>query len=141
MKLVLKLLFGIVLGTLIGLYLPTGLVRILITVQSIFGDFIGFAIPFIILLYITHGIAGLGHQSGRTVGLTVTMTYIFTVAAGLLAFIIGSNVLPLVAHSRTAVSAAENLSPYFSLTIDPIMSVITALVTAFVFGIGISKST
>lgn len=140
MKLVLKLLIGIVLGTLLGLYLPTGLIRLLVTVQAIFGSFIGFAIPFIILFYITHGIAGLGHQSGRIVSLTVAMTYLFTISAGLLAFVVGAEVLPFVARKALVVSEGLDLSPYVNLDINPVMSVISALVMAFVFGLGISKT-
>lgn len=140
MKLVLRLLLGIVIGTLIGLYLPTTLVRALVTVQFLFGDFIGFVIPFIILLYITHGIAGLGHKSGRILGITVGLTYFSTIAAGILAYGIGSEVIPLFTHKAIVLSENKDLLPFFQLTITPPMSVITALVMAFIFGIGIGKS-
>ncbi len=140
MKLVLRLLLGIVLGTLIGLYFPTSMVRVLLTVQELFGNFIGFAIPFIILLYITHGIAGLGHKSGRILGITVGLTYASTIGAGLVAYGIGSQIVPLFTHKVMAVSTNAELLPYFTLSIPPLMSVVTALAMAFIFGIGIGKS-
>lgn len=140
MKLVLRLLFGIILGTLMGLYLPTNLVRVLLTVQTFFGAFIGFVIPFIILLYITHGIAGLGHKSGKILGITICLTYLSTIGAGLVAYLIGSELIPLFAHKPLSLSDSAALTPYFALSIDPPMSVVTALMMAFIFGIGIGKS-
>lgn len=140
MKLVLRLFLGIILGTLMGLYLPTSMVRALITVQSLFGNFIGFVIPFIILLYITHGIAGLGHKSGRILGITVGLTYLSTIGAGLVAYGLGVEIIPLFAHKVVILSDRPELTPYFNLTIAPLMSVTTALVMAFIFGIGIGKS-
>jgi len=140
MKLVLRLLLGIVLGTLMGLYFPTSMVRVLLTVQELFGNFIGFAIPFIILLYITHGIAGLGHKSGRILGITISLTYFSTIGAGLLAYGLGIQVVPLFTHKVMAVTANAELLPYFTLSIPPLMSVVTALAMAFIFGIGIGKS-
>lgn len=140
MKLVLRLLLGIVLGTLMGLYLPTSMVRVLTTVQDLFGNFIGFVIPFIILLYITHGIAGLGHKSGRILGLTVGLTYVSTIGAGLLAYLIGLEIVPLFTQKAVVSTAHAELLPYFDFNIPPVMSVVTALLMAFIFGIGIGKS-
>jgi len=140
MKLVLRLLLGIIFGTLMGLYLPTNMIRALLTIQAFFATFIGFAIPFIILLYITHGIAGLGHKSGRILGVTVGMTYLSTLGAGLLAYFVGIEVVPLFTQKAMILSQATELSPYFTLSIPPLMSVVTALAMAFIFGIGIGKS-
>lgn len=140
MNLVIKLILGILSGIVLGFVLPAPLIRVLITIKELFGAFIGFAIPFIILLYITHGIAGLGHKSGRIVGTTVSLTYVSTFFAALLAAIVGLHILPSIAHQVAISASAAALTPYFTLTIDPIMSVITALMTAFLFGIGISKT-
>lgn len=140
MNLVIKLLLGIVSGVLLGFVLPSPLVRVLITFQYFFGELIGFAIPFIILFYITHGIAGLGHKSGRIVGVTVALTYVSTFLAAVMAASAGLTILPKIAHPVAMSSATQALTPYFTVTITPIMSVITALITAFLFGIGISKT-
>lgn len=141
MKLVLKLILGIVLGTLMGLFLPAQFVRALITVKALFSSFLTFVIPFIILLYIAHGIAGLGHKTGRILGATVGITYLSTICAGMLAVIMGRVFIPLFT-SALAKAPAEgvDLSPLLNLDIEPVMSVMTALVTAFVFGVGISKT-
>jgi Na+/H+-dicarboxylate symporter len=140
MKLILKLLAGIVLGVLLGLFLPDAALRPFITLKVLLGDFIGFVIPFIIIFYITHGIAGLGHQSGRIVGLTVGLTYLSTILAGSMAALVAIAVLPGFSTKMAVLDAAPSLAPYFNLEIPPVMPVMTAVLLAFLFGLGISKS-
>lgn len=140
MKLILKLLAGVTFGILLGLCLPDPLLRPFITLKVLIGDFIGFVIPFIIIFYIMHGIAGLGHQSGRIVGLTVSLTYLSTLLAGALAAGAALWILPGITTKMTLLDTLPNLTPYFKLNIPPVMPVMTAVLMAFLFGIGISKS-
>ncbi|GAE32645.1 dicarboxylate/amino acid:cation symporter [Halalkalibacter hemicellulosilyticus] len=139
MKLIFKLLLGIILGVAIGLVGPDFLVRILITIKSVFGSFINFMIPFIILFFIASGVAGLGKGSGKLVGKTVGTAYVSTILAGLLAFLVAMTVIPFISTESQAVSEGSALEPFLEMEIAPLMGVVTALVTAFVFGIGITK--
>ena len=55
MKLIIRLVMGIIAGIILGLLVPTagvieGLARVLITFQALFGQFINFTIPLIILV-------------------------------------------------------------------------------------------
>ncbi|RXT07191.1 dicarboxylate/amino acid:cation symporter [Ammoniphilus sp. CFH 90114] len=135
-----KLLAGIIIGMLAGLYLPDEGVRLFITVKGIIGQFIGFTVPLIIVFFITSGVAQLGNQSGKTVGMTVAVAYLSTICAGTLAYFAASNLIPLLAAGAGNVAGGgEALKPFFELKIDPMMGVMTALVTAFLFGIGLSK--
>jgi len=60
-----RLILGIILGIVIGnLNLPS-IVRILATFNSIFGNFLGFTIPLIIVGFIIPGIADLGKSPWR----------------------------------------------------------------------------
>ena len=63
-----KLLIAIALGTLAGLYLPEWFVRIAVTFSSIFGAFLNFVIPLMIIAFVTKGIADLGEGAGRLLG-------------------------------------------------------------------------
>lgn len=141
MKLILKLVAGMLIGMLLGLYGPLALTEGLVTFKSIFGQFISFMIPLIILFYIMSGIASLGNDSGRMLGWTVVLAYGSTILAGTLAFLVASNVLPslLDAGVHNAQKPAE-LAPYFVLEVKPMFDVMTALVLAFVFGIGIAMT-
>ncbi|WP_156856146.1 dicarboxylate/amino acid:cation symporter [Oceanobacillus sp. AG] len=140
MKLIVKLLVGIVAGILIGLVIPDFIVKIIVTFKELFGQFLGFAIPLIIIFYIASGIASFGKHSGKMLGITGGLAYISTILAGTLAFIVALFVIPkLVGNGGASAEEASGFEPIFELTIDPITGVMTALVLAFVFGIGITR--
>ncbi|MDV2883545.1 dicarboxylate/amino acid:cation symporter [Alkalihalophilus pseudofirmus] len=140
MKLLGKLLIGIILGIIIGLAAPEWVVRVLVTFKTLFGSFITFIVPFIILFFIASGVAGLGKRSGKLVGSTVGLAYVSTVLAGLLAFTVASFIIPMLTTPSEAVEEAGGLEPFLSFEIEPLMGIVTALVMAFVFGIGVSKT-
>lgn len=139
MKLVLKLIAGIVIGIILGLVAPEFIVRLLITIKTVFGSFIGFIIPFIILFFIASGVANLGQKSGRLVGTTVGIAYVSTIIAGLLAFFVAITFVPMFSPEQSAISEGSALTPFLKLEIAPVMGVVTALVAAFLFGIGMTK--
>lgn len=140
MSLIIKLVAGILGGILAGLYLPLGLTELLYTAKVIIGQLISFTIPLIILFFIASGIAGLPKTSSHLLGKTVGFAYSSTVIAGTLAVL-----LVLFAtgffEGSIAYEAAKGaeLKGYIQLEIPPIMSVMTALAAAFIFGIGISQ--
>ncbi len=144
MKLILRLLAGIVAGVIIGLLVPSAgvieaLARGLITYQSLFGQFINFTIPLIILFYIMSGVANLQEGSGRALGATIGFAYLSSIIAGSMAFFVSSAFIPgMVELGTLGAAKAEGLKPLIMLEIPPIMGVMTALVMAFAFGMGIS---
>lgn len=139
MKIILKLVAGMLAGLLIGFYAPDWGVRTLLTVHELIGQLIKFTIPLIILFYITEGIASLPRDSGKLLGRTIGFAYGSTITAGVLAFLIASVALPLLAPAAgEAGRESATLTAFFKLEIPPLLGVITALVAAFVFGIGIS---
>ena len=52
-----KLLLGIASGVVIGSFFPTNISRLLYTFTHIFGEFLSYIVPFIILAFIIPGIA------------------------------------------------------------------------------------
>ena len=58
-SLVPKLIIAIIVGTLIGQFLPLWFCRLVVTASSIFSSFLKFVIPLMILAYVTMGIADL----------------------------------------------------------------------------------
>ncbi len=141
MKLILRLLAGIVIGILLGLVSPDWPLRLLLTFKSLFGQFIGFAIPLIILFFIMSGIASLGRSGGKLLGITVGTAYSSTILAGTLAVLLGLWIIPLLAgEPGETAEAGRVLEPFFRLEVPPVLPLSTALVAAFVFGIGIAAS-
>ncbi|MFB9859526.1 dicarboxylate/amino acid:cation symporter [Salinicoccus siamensis] len=150
MKLLLKLITGIVVGIGVGaLYYGVGgagglgaflefLVRLFITIKSIIGSFIFFMIPLIILFFIANGISKIGIGSGKVVGVTLGTAYISTLGAGLLAYMVAMMVMPRITNGGSVPEEAAGLEPFFTFEIAPLMDILTALVLAFAFGIVIT---
>lgn len=140
MNLILKLIAGIVAGILVGLYVPLTGVELLYTVKEIIGQLLTFTIPLIILFFIASGIAGLPKGSNHLLGKTVGFAYGSTIIAGTLAFMLVSAIIPLFDGGLTFnAEVATPLSNLINLKIPPLMDVMTALASAFIFGIGISQ--
>lgn len=143
MLLILKLIAGIVLGMLLGLYAPTVLTQLLITFKALFAQLLFFTIPLLILFFITSGIASLPQNSGKLLGRTLGTAYLSTILAGTLAFFIAALLVPMLAGSASGQASTEVgavLSPFIELQIPPVFNVMTALALAFIFGLGIAAT-
>ena len=135
-----RIVIAIVVGVVLGNVLPEALVRVFVTFNYVFSQFLGFLIPLIIIGLVTPAIADIGKAAGRLLLLTVGLAYADTILAGLLAFATGSALFPMLTDTETsmAVEKAEALQPYFQLNIPAILDVMAALVSSFVVGIGIA---
>lgn len=140
MNLIVKLIAGIVLGIVIGLIAPDWMIQVLLTFKGLFGQLLFFTIPLLILFFITSGIAGLPRQSGKLLGQTLAGAYLSTIVAGVLAFAAAVVLVPMLTTSVSEVinNGGESLAPLIEVNIPPLMSIMTALVAAFVFGLGIA---
>ena len=135
-----RIVIAIVMGILIGNVLSEGWVRVFVTFNYVFSQFLGFLIPLIIIGLVTPAIADIGKAAGRLLLLTVGLAYADTIIAGLLAFTTGSMLFPMLIDTEAsmAVEKAKTLEPYFQLNIPAILDVMAALVSSFVVGIGIA---
>lgn len=142
MLLILKLIAGILLGIMMGLYAPHWLTQILITFKALFGQLLFFTVPLLILFFITSGIAALPRNSGKLLGRTLGIAYLSTIAAGTLAFLVATLVIPILAPAAADLASTEgvNLTPYIEMNIPPVLSVMSALALAFIFGLGIAST-
>lgn len=136
-----RILIAIVLGVLLGNVLPEAWVRIFVTFNGLFSQFLGFLIPLIIIGLVAPAIADIGRAAGRMLLLTVGLAYADTIVAGLLAFATGTMLFPMLIDSDASMAVektADALQPYFQLQIPAILDVMAALVSSFVIGIGIA---
>jgi Na+/H+-dicarboxylate symporter len=142
MQLILKLIAGIVLGMLLGLYAPHWLTQVLITFKALFGQLLFFTIPLLILFFITSGIAALPQKSGRLLGRTLGIAYLSTILAGTLAFLVAAILVPMLAPAGSAAgtNVVADLTPYIEMNIPPVFGIMTALALAFIFGLGIAAT-
>lgn len=139
-----RLIIAIIIGILIGAYLPQIFTEILATFNSLFGNFLGFVIPLIIIGFIVPGIADLGQGAGKSLALTAGIAYAFTVFSGLLSYGAGSSLFQyILSPGSLTIGNTDNpehalLSPLFTIDMPPLMGVMSALMIAFILGIGIS---
>ena len=136
-----KILIAIALGIGFGLIAPAWLVRIFLTFNGIFSQFLGFAIPLIIVGLVAPAISDIGKTAGKMLLVTVAIAYGSTIFAGLTSYFTGAALFPDMIQSGSSlqeVASAEELAPYFTVTIPPLMNVMTALILAFTLGLGLA---
>lgn len=140
--LLVRILVAIVLGIALGLFLPDAVVRVFITFNGLFGNFLTFIIPLIIVGLITPAISELGKGAGKWLGITAGIAYGSTVLAGLMAFAVCMLVLPRILEEGSITDVADPeaglLEPFFTVEMPPVFGVMTALLVAFVVGIGLT---
>lgn len=136
-----KILIAIALGIGAGLVAPSWMVRIFLTFNGIFSQFLGFAIPLIIVGLVAPAISDIGKTAGKMLLVTVAIAYGSTIFAGLASYLTGAALFPGMIQNGTTlqeVASATEPVPYFTVTIPPLMNVMTALILAFTLGLGLA---
>ena len=138
-----KLIIAIIIGIIIGAFTPEWFVRIFATFNGIFGNFLGFAIPLIIVGFVAPGIGDLGDGAGKLLAITAAIAYASTIIAGSLAYFTSSIVLPTFLKVGSLSFNAANpeealLESFFTIDMPPIFGVMTTLLIAFTLGLGIA---
>ena len=137
-----KLIICIIAGILIGSFAPEFLVKVLVTASSLFSAFLKFVIPFIIIGFVTAGIADLATGAGKLLGVTTGIAYGSTIVAGTLAFIVASLIFPSFIDPSVASQIGDPeagmLEPIFTIPLSPMVDVTAAIVFSFTMGLGIS---
>lgn len=137
-----RIIIAIALGILLGNFLPGGMVRFFVTFNGIFSEFLNFSIPLIIVGLVTVAIADIGKGAGKLLLITALIAYGATLFSGFLSYFTGVTVFPYLIESGVPleeVSEAQGILPFFSVAIPPLMKVMTALVLAFMLGLGLAQ--
>lgn len=136
-----KIVIAIVLGIVCGLFFPEWLQRIFATFNGLFSNFLGFFVPLLILGLIVPGIANVGKSAGKLLGITLALAYTFTLFSGFFTWGVCETFYPEMlknATLSTVENSGGNFVPYFTVEMPPIMGVMSALIAAFVIGIGLT---
>lgn len=142
-NLLFRVFIAIVLGIVFGLYIPESVNRIFATFNAIFGEFLTFSIPLIIMGLIMPSIADLGKGAGKLLLITAAIAYGSTVLSGFMSYFAASSIFPSlletqIENTASLTETARELTPYFSIAIPPILDVMTALAFAFTVGLGLA---
>lgn len=106
-----RVVLAIALGVACGFFLPGWATRIALTFNAIFGQFLGFAIPLLILGLVAPGIADLGRNAGRLLALTAALAYAFTLFSGFGTYLTGRLLFPALLEGSAAVLPEEGAAP------------------------------
>ena len=137
-----KLIIAIVLGILVGSYLPEVVTKIAVTFSANFGKFLNFVIPLMIIAFVSKGIADLSEGAGKLLLATVGMAYCSTLIAGSLSYTMAHGIFPsfisteMVEQIKSA--SEKNLSALFEIPLEPAIDVTGALILAFMVGLCVS---
>lgn len=141
MNLLVKILIAIVAGILAGQFLPVWAGRIFATFNAIFSQFLSFIVPLIILGFVIPAIADVGKNAGKILLITAVIAYIFTSLSGFFSYAVGSWLFPgLVSPMEVTeqMKQGADLTPIFTITMPPLLDVMSALVLSFLLGISLA---
>lgn len=141
-SLLLQIVIAIALAATLGHYLPESISRIFATFNGLFGNFLNFIIPPLILGLIVPAIGNIGKEAGKLLLLTTLIAYGSTVFSGLLSYGVSITTFPGLLEGQQLVDlgeASQELQPYFEVAMPPMFDVMSGLVLAFLLGISISR--
>ena len=137
-----KILIAIALGILCSLFFPVWAVRVFLTFNSVFGNFLGMFIPLLIIGLVAPGIGDLGKGAGKLLLVTAAIAYLSTILSGFFSYFTCRFTFPaLLGDSVKAlgdIDMSNSISAYFNIEMPAFISVTTALVLAFTIGLGLT---
>ncbi len=138
-----RVLIAIVAGIAVGLFAPVWFAQIFITFNGLFGNFLAFIVPLIIVGLITPAIGELGKGAGKLLLITALIAYASTLFSGFFTFFSCQAVFPTILSSGLDANAVQSIDedaihPFFSISMPPVFDVMTALVLSFSIGLGIT---
>lgn len=141
MRLLVKILIAIALGIGAGYIFPEWLSRAWATFNGIFSQLLGFLIPLLIVGFVAPAIAELGKSAGKMLAVTALIAYVMTFVVGIGSYAAANAIFPAILDGKLlapAEQAGEVVAtlPYFVVEMPPLMGVMSALILAFVLGLG-----
>lgn len=136
-----RILIAIVLGMASGAVSPLPLVRVFATFNNVFSNLLQFLIPLIIIGLVTPAISDIGKGAGKLLFITALIAYADTVFSGLFSYGLSATFFPKIIKGGEGLSAVadfDNVAPYFTIQIPPMVDVMTSLVFSFTLGLGMA---
>lgn len=137
-----RVLIAIALGVVCSQFFPVWAVRVFVTFNGIFSNFLSMFIPLLIIGLIAPGIAELGKGAGRLLLVTALIAYVSTVLSGLFSYFTCRFTYPVLLgnsmQQMASVDMSGGIAPWFTIEMPPFLNVTTALVISFMLGLGIT---
>ncbi|MDR2760147.1 MAG: dicarboxylate/amino acid:cation symporter [Spirochaetaceae bacterium] len=130
-----RLILALAIGIVLGLAANEIVMQIVMTVQKILSQVIMFAIPLVILGFITPSITKLGSSASKILGVALVIAYTSTICAAFISMIAGYGIIPHLNIVSSVEESRELPKVIFELMIPQIMPVMSALVLALFIGL------
>ena len=132
-----QIIVAIIVGLGLGLLLPDNILAVTESLRILLSGLLQFFIPLIVLSFIGAGIADFRGRIGKLLGVSVLLAYIDTVIAIALAVVAAIFIIPAITTQGDPSQGGNELpTPFFEMEIEPPLAIITALLLAFLLGIG-----
>ena len=129
-----KLLLGIIIGIVLGLFIPESLMVVLVPIKNILNQVISFIVPLIVIGFIAPSITKLGSNASKMLGVALILAYGSSLLAALLSMGAGYAIIPNLTFGA-ATDLREIPADVFGLTIPQIMPVMSALAFSVMIGL------
>jgi len=129
-----KLLVGIVVGIVLGLFVPESVMVVLVPIKNILNQVISFIVPLIVIGFIAPSITKLGSNASKMLGVALVLAYGSSLLAALLSMGAGYAIIPNLTFGA-ATELKEIPADVFGLTIPQIMPVMSALAFSVMIGL------
>ena len=128
------LLLGIIVGIVLGLFIPESLMVVLVPIKNILNQVISFIVPLIVIGFIAPSITKLGNNASKMLGVALVLAYGSSLLAALLSMGAGYAIIPNLTFGA-ATDLKEIPADVFGLTIPQIMPVMSALAFSVMIGL------
>ena len=136
--LIIKLLLALVIGAVLGRMANVEVMDAVGSAKYALGQIIFYAVPLVIVGFIAPAIARLGQNASKMLLTAVALAYLSSIGAASFSAISGYAIIPHLSVAREVQNLVELPKPSFVLDIPPLMSVMSALVTALLLGLAVS---
>ena len=135
-----RIIIALIVGAVTGPYTPAALVRTFNTFNLLFGQYLGFLIPLLIIGLVAPAIADIGRKAGKMLLATALLAYGATLISGFASYLTAVNVFPgmITPTAIQELDKGAEAPAWFSLSVPPLMGVMTALIFAFMLGLGMA---
>ena len=130
-----RLLIGVVLGMVIGLFANEAVMNVVVTIKYILGQVITFCVPLIIIGFIAPSITKMGNNASKMLGVALVIAYTSSIGAALMAMGAGYGLIPHLSIQSEVEELKELPNVVFQLDIPQIMPVMSALVFSIMLGL------
>ncbi|PID67170.1 MAG: dicarboxylate/amino acid:cation symporter [Fusobacteriales bacterium] len=136
-NLILKLLVGVILGTIVGMFASEKIIGLILPVKFFLGELIFFVVPLIIIGFIAPAITQLKSNASKMLGTMLGLSYSSSVAAAFMSMMAGFIIIPKLNIVSNVEDLKELPEILFKLQIPPAISVMGALVISLLLGLAV----